>query len=59
MTQFRTNEPVILPLRGVRILVVEDDSDTRKMLKFVLEQSGAAVSATSTLRKNLARCRCS
>ena len=50
MTQFRTNEPMILPLRGVRILVVEDDSDTRKMLKFVLEQSGAAVSATDAVQ---------
>jgi CheY-like chemotaxis protein len=50
MTQFRTNEPETLPLRGVRILVVDDDSDIRKMLQFVLEQSGAAVSATDTVQ---------
>ena len=29
-------------LRDVRILVVEDDSDTREILQFLLEQSGAA-----------------
>jgi len=32
-----------LPLAGRQILVVEDDSDTREMLKFVLEQNGASV----------------
>jgi len=32
-----------LPLAGRQILVVEDDSDTREMLKFVLEQNGAEV----------------
>jgi CheY-like chemotaxis protein len=30
-------------LKNVRILVVEDDKDTREMLRFVLRQSGAAV----------------
>jgi CheY-like chemotaxis protein len=30
-------------LRDVRILVVEDDRDTREIVQFVLEQSGAAV----------------
>ena len=50
MTQSHTNKPDVLPLRGVRILVVEDDSDTRKMLQFVLEQSGAAVSATDAVQ---------
>ena len=32
-----------LPLSGKRILVVEDDSDTREMLRFILEQNGANV----------------
>jgi CheY-like chemotaxis protein len=50
MTQFRTNQSEILPLRGVRILVVDDDSDIRKMLQFVLEQNGADVSATDTVQ---------
>jgi CheY-like chemotaxis protein len=50
MTQSRTNKPDVLPLRGVRILVVDDDSDTRKILKFVLEQNGATVSATDAVQ---------
>ena len=32
-----------LPLAGRHILIVEDDSDTREMLKFVLERNGAEV----------------
>ena len=38
-----------LPLAGRQILVVEDDSDTREMLKFVLEQNGAAVLTTDSV----------
>ena len=38
-----------LPLAGRQILVVEDDSDTREMLKFVLEQNGAVVLATESV----------
>jgi CheY-like chemotaxis protein len=38
-----------LPLAGRQILVVEDDSDTREMLKFVLEQNGADVLATDSV----------
>ena len=38
-----------LPLAGRQILVVEDDSDTREMLKFVLEQNGAVVLATDSV----------
>lgn len=34
------------PLRNSTILVVEDDSDTREMLKFVLQGTGAEVLAT-------------
>jgi CheY-like chemotaxis protein len=38
-----------LPLAGRQILVVEDDSDTRETLKFVLEQNGADVVATDAV----------
>lgn len=38
-----------LPLFGRQILVVEDDSDTREMLKFILEQNGASVHATDAV----------
>jgi CheY-like chemotaxis protein len=44
------NKPDVLPLDGKRILVVDDDSDTRKILQFVLEQNGAAVSATDAVQ---------
>ena len=37
------------PLAGRQILVVEDDSDTREMLRFVLEQNGAAVVTTDSV----------
>src|SRR5262245_29183950 len=38
-----------LPLSGKRLLVVEDDSDTREILKFVLEQNGAEVFAVGAV----------
>src|SRR5688572_26856856 len=37
------------PLEGRKVLVVEDDSDTRHMLKFLLEQTGANVVATDSV----------
>ena len=43
MTHPNSRDNNSLPLAGRQILVVEDDSDTREMLKFVLEQNGAAV----------------
>ena len=36
-------------LEGRRILVVENDSDTLQMLKFILEQNGADVVATDSV----------
>src|SRR3954468_1353872 len=30
-------------LSGVRVLIVDDDNDTREMLRFILEQAGAQV----------------
>ena len=50
MTQSHIHNPDDLPLRGCQILVVEDDSDTREMLKFVLEQNGAAVLAVDAVQ---------
>ena len=38
-----------LPLHGRRILIVENDSDTLQMLKFVLEQNGANVVPTDAV----------
>src|ERR1051325_6152497 len=40
-------------LRNTRILVVEDDRDTREMVQFVLEQSGAAVMAVGSVPEAL------
>ncbi|MBD2436843.1 PAS domain S-box protein [Nostoc sp. FACHB-110] len=37
----------VLDLSGVRVLVVEDDTDSREFLVFVLEQYGATVIATA------------
>jgi DNA-binding response OmpR family regulator len=42
-----------LPLKDRQILVVEDDSDTREMLKFVLERNGAAVLAAEAVEPAL------
>lgn len=36
------------PLRGTRILVVEDDNDSREVLQLFLEQAGAIVSSASS-----------
>ena len=37
------------PLRGVRVLVVDDDADNRELLVFVLEDAGAAVDTADTV----------
>ncbi|MDZ8262818.1 ATP-binding protein [Nostoc sp. ChiQUE01b] len=37
-----------LPLNGIRILVVDDDTDSRDFVAFVLEQDGAFVMAVSS-----------
>ena len=42
-----------LPLSGRQVLVVEDDSDTREMLRFVLERNGAAVLAVDAVEPAL------
>ncbi|HCF28241.1 MAG TPA: hybrid sensor histidine kinase/response regulator [Cyanobacteria bacterium UBA11049] len=38
----------LLPLDGVRILVVEDEVDTRELMKILLEECGAKVAAASS-----------
>lgn len=38
----------LLPLDGVRVLVVEDEVDTRELMKILLEQCGAKVAAVSS-----------
>src|SRR5262249_19323834 len=40
-----------LPLGGRQVLVVENDSDTREILRFVLEENGASVVATDAVDK--------
>jgi signal transduction histidine kinase/DNA-binding response OmpR family regulator len=40
-------------LRNLRILAVDDDKDTREMLRFVLEQKGGQVTAASTVGEAL------
>ena len=52
-----TGEPVIesqtidpRPLSGIRILMVEDDADSREVLQLFLEQSGATVQSTDSAR---------
>jgi PAS domain S-box-containing protein len=37
-----------LPLNGIRVLVVDDDTDSRDIIAFVLEQDGAFVIAVSS-----------
>lgn len=40
-------------LEGVRVLVVEDDRDTREIVQFVLEQSGAVVTSAESVPQAL------
>ncbi|MEH2051508.1 hybrid sensor histidine kinase/response regulator [Nostoc sp.] len=47
------NDPILLvpnslPLSGIRVLVVDDDTDSRDFVAFVLEQDGAFVIAVSS-----------
>ncbi len=40
-------------LKGVRVLVVEDDDDTRELLKVLLEAEGSDVAATASVQSAL------
>jgi len=41
-------------IQGIRVLVVDDDADTREMLRTVLERHGARVTTASSARDTLA-----
>jgi CheY-like chemotaxis protein len=41
------------PLAGIKILIVEDDNDSREVLHLFLEQSGAVVESTDSARSAL------
>src|SRR5437867_12648372 len=40
-------------LKGLQILVVEDDDDTRELLRVLLETEGSAVTATASVQEAL------
>jgi CheY-like chemotaxis protein len=40
-------------LKGIRVLVVEDDDDTRELLRVLLETQGTAVTATASVQEAL------
>jgi len=46
-------EPIRGLLRNLRILIVDDDNDTREILRFVLQQEGGEVNAASTVAEAL------
>jgi len=49
MTNPNSTHDSSLPLSGRQVLVVEDDSDTREMLRFVLQRNGAEVLAVNAV----------
>ncbi|MBE9007300.1 response regulator [Fortiea sp. LEGE XX443] len=46
INQNKTLSKKSLNLRGVRVLVIEDEQDTRELLVFIIQQYGAEVTAT-------------
>ncbi len=42
------------PLKGIRVLVVDDDADTREFIAFLLEQQGAIVAIAASANEALA-----
>jgi CheY-like chemotaxis protein/two-component sensor histidine kinase len=46
--------PESSPLTGIRVLVVDDDTDSREFIAFVLEQLGAQVSTVTSAREAIA-----
>jgi CheY-like chemotaxis protein len=51
-----TDELRFAELRGRRVLVVDDDADTREMLAVILESSGAVVATAESAAEALAAC---
>ncbi|MCA1992786.1 MAG: PAS domain S-box protein [Coleofasciculus sp. S288] len=48
-----TTVPDTLPLANIRVLVVDDEADSRDFLAFVLEQAGGEVTATASASEAL------
>jgi signal transduction histidine kinase len=48
-----TTVPETLPLTNIRVLVVDDEADSRDFLAFVLEQAGAEVTAAASASEAL------
>jgi CheY-like chemotaxis protein/anti-sigma regulatory factor (Ser/Thr protein kinase) len=49
----RTDVPA-MALHGTRVLIVEDDPDTRELLRTILEEAGATVATTASARETRA-----
>lgn len=52
-TNSYTSVPNTSPLTNLRVLVVDDEADSRDFLAFVLEQAGAQVTATASASEAL------
>ena len=50
ITRTPVKDPQLKPLEGFRIMVVEDDPDSREVLQLFLEQSGAGVNSASNAK---------
>lgn len=48
LSKLRLDDPAVARLSGVRVLVVEDDADSRDLLAIVLRQDGATVTAVAS-----------
>src|SRR5207253_2278280 len=44
----------LTPLRGVKLLVVDDDADTRELLSMILQEAGAEVATAGSANDGLA-----
>ncbi len=50
ITRTPVKDPQLKPLEGFKIMVVEDDPDSREVLQLFLEQSGAGVNSASNAK---------
>jgi PAS domain S-box-containing protein len=53
----RRESPADHPLQGVRVLVVDDDLDTREMVEVILQSAGARVDSAGAVEEALLRLR--
>jgi PAS domain S-box-containing protein len=49
--------PAAMPLQGLQILIVDDETDTREFVTFVLQEAGAAVTAVPSASQALSAIR--